>query len=445
MEKILIVDDEKSILNSLEKILTDEGYSVKVCESGEEAINLVKSESFDVIFLDIWLKGMDGVETLKILKENKFEGEVIIISGHGTIELAVKTTKLGAFSFIEKPLSIEKILVTLKNAIEKIKLKRENRELKNKIFEKDELIGNSVPIKALKREIEIVAPTDSRVLIYGENGTGKELVARLIHRKSLRSNKPFVEINCAAIPDELIESELFGYKKGAFTGATNDKPGKFELANYGTLFLDEIGDMSIKTQAKLLRVLEEEKIEPLGGTKQIEINTRIISATNKNLMEEIEKGNFREDLFYRLNVIPIEIVPLRERKEDIPLLVKYFLSKLEIKYKKGKMEFSDNAIEKLMDYSWPGNVRELKNVVERTYLMAQSEIIKGEDIFLNTKQNGEKISSFLEAKQKFERDFIKNKLKENNYNVAITAKKLKIDKSSLYKKIKNLGIKLPEK
>ncbi len=444
MARILVVDDEKSILNSLSKVLTDEGYDVVTCESGEEAINYVKNKQFEVIFLDIWLKGMDGVETLKLLKENNFEGEVIIISGHGTIELAVNTVKLGAFSFIEKPLSIEKVLVTLKNALEKINLSKENSELKSLIFSKDELIGNSVPIKALKKEIEIVAPTDSRVLIFGENGTGKELVARLIHRKSLRKNKPFVEVNCAAIPDELIESELFGYKKGAFTGATDDKPGKFELANFGTLFLDEIGDMSLKTQAKLLRVLEEEKIEPLGSTKSININTRIISATNKNLMKEIEAGNFREDLFYRLNVIPIEIVPLRERKEDIPLLINYFLSKLEIKYKKGKKEFSQNAMDKLFFYNWPGNVRELKNVVERAYLMTTSEIIREDDISLNVSKKLED-TSFLKAKQSFERDFIEKKLRENNYNIPLTAKKLQMDKSSLYKKIKTLNIKLPEK
>ncbi len=444
MAKILIVDDEKSILNSLYNVLTDEGYDVITCESGEEAINYVKNDKFEVIFLDIWLKGMDGVETLKILRENNFEGEVIIISGHGTIELAVNTIKLGAFSFLEKPLSIEKVLVTLKNALEKLNLKKENRELKSLIFKKDELIGESVPIKALKKEIEIIGPTDSRILIFGENGTGKELVARLIHRKSLRNDKPFVEVNCAAIPDELIESELFGYKKGAFTGATEDKPGKFELANDGTLFLDEIGDMSIKTQAKLLRVLEEEKIEPLGSTKSIHINTRIISATNKNLMKEIENGNFREDLFYRLNVIPIEIVPLRERKEDIPLLVKYFLSKLELKYKKGKKEFSSEAMDKLLSYDWPGNVRELKNVVERTYLMTESDVIFGDKIFLGPTKNNKNMS-FLKARQDFEKEFIEKKLKENNYNIPLTAKKLQIDKSSLYKKIKNLDIKIPEK
>ncbi len=448
--KVLIIDDEQYILDSLKDALEDEGYIVLTSLSGYEGIKIIETENPDVVLLDIWLKDIDGVEILKRVKSAYENLPIIMISGHGTIETAVQCTKLKAFDFIEKPLNLEKVLITIKNAIEFKKIKEENVYLK-KSFLKDEIIlGNSEPIKRLLEDIEKIAPTDSWVLITGENGTGKELVAKLIHKKSKRKDKPFIDVNCAAIPEELIESELFGHEKGSFTGATEQKKGKFDLANKGTLFLDEIGDMSLKTQAKILRILQEQKFERVGGTEVIEVDVRVIAATNKNLEEEIKKGNFREDLYYRLNVVPIYVPPLRERREDIPVLAKYFLNKFSYE-KDGKNRFlSKEAINILQNYHWPGNVRELKNLMERIVILVEKEEITEYDILKYIRpQNGkindfEKIiggfSSLSEAVKFFEKVFIEKKIKEFNGNITKTAEAIGMTRRNLYRKIKSLGI-----
>ncbi|MFQ6083065.1 MAG: sigma-54-dependent transcriptional regulator [Candidatus Aminicenantia bacterium] len=448
-DKILIIDDEIGVRTSLSGILEDEGYYVKAVENGEEGLDLLRRENYDLVLLDIWLPGQDGIEILKKIKENGENIVVVMISGHGTIETAVRSTKLGAYDFLEKPLSLEKVHLTVKNALKHKKLEEENIQLKEKIKSRYVLIGESPPIKKLREEIRIAAPTNGRVLIYGENGTGKELVARLIHEQSLRKEKRFMEINCAAIPDDLIESELFGYVKGAFTNAFKDKKGKLFLADGGTLFLDEIGDMSLRIQAKLLRVIEEQKFEPLGSTESISIDARIIAATNKDLRKEINAGRFREDLFFRLNVIPFRIPPLRERKEDIPLLVNYFLKYFSVEYRKKLKVITPKAMEVLTDYYWPGNVRELKNMIERLIIMVQDEEIKVSDLPLSiiSPQPEESFRvkqyrSFQEAKEAFEKEFIQRKLWENNWNITKTAHQLQIERSNLYKKIKAFGIEL---
>ncbi len=448
--KILIIDDEQYILDSLKDALEDEGYTVLTSLSGYEGIKIIETENPDVVLLDIWLKDIDGVEILKRVKSVYESLPIIMISGHGTIETAVQCTKLKAFDFIEKPLNLEKVLITIKNAIELKKIKEENVYLK-KSFLKDEIIlGNSDPIKRLLEDIDKIAPTDSWVLITGENGTGKELVAKLIHKKSKRRDKPFIDVNCAAIPEELIESELFGHEKGSFTGATEQKKGKFDLANKGTLFLDEIGDMSLKTQAKILRILQEQKFERVGGTEVIEVDVRVIAATNKNLEEEINKGNFREDLYYRLNVVPIHVPPLRERKEDIPILAKYFLNKFSYE-KDGKNRFlSNGAIDILQNYHWPGNVRELKNLMERIVILVEKEEITEYDILRYIRPQNGKVSDFekiiggfnslSEAVKFFEKLFIEKKIKEFNGNITKTAEAIGMTRRNLYRKIKSLGI-----
>jgi two-component system nitrogen regulation response regulator NtrX len=451
-DKILIIDDELGIRTSLTGVLEDEGYYTKAVESGEEGLELLKKENFDVVLLDIWLPGQDGIEILKKIKEIDENIIVIMISGHGTIETAVQATKLGAYDFLEKPLSSEKVNLTIKNALKHKRLEEENIQLREKFKSRNILIGESESIKRLKEQIKIAAPTNGRVLIYGENGTGKELVARLIHEHSPRRNKRFVEINCAAIPDDLMESELFGYVKGAFTNAFKDKKGKLLLADGGTLFLDEIGDMSLKTQSKLLRVVEEQKFEPLGSTESISIDTRIIAATNKDLRKEIEKGNFREDLFFRINVIPFYIPPLRERKEDIPLLVNYYLEFFSTEYGKKLKKISPSAMKLLVDYKWPGNVRELKNLIERLVIMVPKDIIEPSDLSLTMVAFPSRESliikdygSFQEAKEAFEKEFIQRKLKEHNWNITKTSEELKIERSHLYKKIKAYGIDIKRK
>ncbi len=448
--KVLIIDDEQYILDSLKDALEDEGYTVLTSLSGYEGIKIIETENPDVVLLDIWLKDIDGVEILKRVKSAYENLPIIMISGHGTIETAVQCTKLKAFDFIEKPLNLEKVLITIKNAIEFKKIKEENVYLK-KSFLKDEIIlGNSEPIKRLLEDIEKIAPTDSWVLITGENGTGKELVAKLIHKKSKRKDKPFIDVNCAAIPEELIESELFGHEKGSFTGATEQKKGKFDLANKGTLFLDEIGDMNLKTQAKILRILQEQKFERVGGTEVIEVDVRVIAATNKNLEEEIKKGNFREDLYYRLNVVPIYVPPLRERREDIPVLAKYFLNKFSYE-KDGKNRFlSKEAINILQNYHWPGNVRELKNLMERIVILVEKEEITEYDILKYIRPQNGKINDFekiiggfrslSEAVKFFEKVFIEKKIKEFNGNITKTAEAIGMTRRNLYRKIKNLGI-----
>ncbi|WDN89719.1 two-component system, NtrC family, nitrogen regulation response regulator NtrX [Desulfosarcina sp. BuS5] len=377
---ILIVDDEPSILQSLSGLLSDEGFDVLTASNGYEALKVIDSESPDLVLLDIWMPGIDGIETLKEIKKDNPFIPVIIITGHGTIETAVKATKLGAFDLIEKPLSIDKVIVNINNALNFRRLEEENRFLRKKTIEKFSISGNSPCIEALKKQIMIAAPTDAWIFITGENGTGKELVARTIHQLSSRAAQPMVDVNCAAIPEESIESELFGHEKGAFTGATSKKRGKFELAGNGTIFFDEIGDMSLKTQAKILRVLQEQKIQRVGSSRILSIDVRVIAASNKNLENEIEKGNFREDLYYRLNVIPMEVPPLRDRSHDIPELVGIFLDVCAEQSRTKKKRISNAAIEVLAAYSWPGNVRELKNLVERLVIMTDGDLIDISDI-----------------------------------------------------------------
>jgi len=452
MKKILIIDDEHYILESLKDALEDEGYNVLTADSGYKGINIIERENPDVVLLDIWLQDIDGIEVLKRVKDVRPELPIIMISGHGTIETAVQCTKLNAYDFLEKPLNLEKVLITIKNVLEYKRIKEENLYLKRSILKDEIILGNSPQIRKLLEDIEKIAPTDSWVLITGENGTGKELVAKLIHKKSKRKDKPFIDVNCAAIPDELIESELFGYEKGAFTGAVEQKKGKFDLANKGTLFLDEIGDMSLKTQAKILRILQEQKFERVGGTEVIEVDVRVIAATNKNLEEEIKKGNFREDLYYRLNVVPIHVPPLRSRKEDIPILANFFLNKFSFEKDGKSRKLTDSAIEALKNYHWPGNVRELKNLMERLVILVDKEEIDEQDVLKHLKLEKNlaedidsiinKFSNLNEAVRFFEKKFIETKIKENNGNISKTAKEIGMTRRNLYRKIKSLGIEI---
>ena len=385
---ILIVDDEVSILNSLSSILEDEGYEVSVAKSGIEALKLCAVSPPELMMLDIWMPDMDGLETLRRLRELVPQTQVMMMSGHGSIETAVKAIKLGAYDYIEKPLSLENVTLRVKHALDQHRLEQENRTLRTKVERKFELIGQSPAMRQLKQIIETAGPTNSRVLIGGENGTGKELVARAIHQQSARANRPFVAVNCAAIPETLIESELFGHERGSFSGATTMKRGQFEQADGGTLFLDEIADMSLSTQAKVLRALQEQQFTRVGGTKLIKVDVRVLAASNKDLLKEIEKGTFREDLFYRLNVVPIVVPTLRDRREDIPLLVKHFLhvhaeeQGLKIK------QVSPEAMDVFIQYEWPGNIRELENTVERAVLMADTDIIEPKDLTLATADGG---------------------------------------------------------
>jgi len=447
---VLVVDDEVAILQSLSGILSDEGFEVLTASNGYEALKIIEEESPDLVLLDIWMPGIDGVETLQEIKRTNPFLQVVIISGHGTIETAVKATKLGAYDFIEKPLSIEKVVVTINNALNFRRLEEENRFLRRKTLEKHSITGNSPPIRALKKQIAIAAPTNAWILITGENGTGKELVARTIHQMSHRVDKPLIDVNCAAIPDELIESELFGHEKGAFTSASNRKRGKFEVANSGTIFLDEIGDMSLKTQAKILRILQEQKFERVGGTRTLTVDVRVIAASNKDLEKEIEKGTFRDDLYYRLNVIPIEVPRLRDRADDIPLLVESFLKESSEDGHCVLKTMTPAAIEHLKVYHWPGNVRELKNLVERLAIMTESEVIDENDIPSSYKRTDtmtpdldiRDVDSLKKAKKQFEKAYILRKLSENENNISQTADSIGIERSHLHKKIKSFGLKL---
>jgi len=448
-DTILVVDDEESICQSLKAILSDEGYQVLVAGSGEEAVKIVEEEMPQLVLLDIWLPGMDGLETLKAIKKINPEMLVIIMSGHGTIETAVRATKLGAFDFIEKPLSLDKIIIVVNNAISLIHLNEENALLKQKVSHQYELTGESALITELKEMISIVAPTNAWILIMGENGTGKELVARSIHHLSLRSHKDIVEVNCAAIPEELIESELFGHEKGAFTGATEKKRGKFDLAHEGTIFLDEVADMSLKAQAKILRILQEKKFERVGGNKLIDLDVRVLAATNKDLEEEMKEGRFRHDLYYRLHVIPLVVPPLRERKEDIKPLAERFLLDFTIREGLEPKRLTDDALWLLMKHDWPGNVRELKNIIERLIILTPSDEITAKDIpLLNIKEERDMISgtesvtvdSLKDAKMDFERQFIIKKLEENEGNVSKTAEAIGLERSHLHKKLKSLKV-----
>ncbi|MCX7816790.1 MAG: sigma-54 dependent transcriptional regulator [Syntrophales bacterium] len=449
---ILVVDDEVAICSSLGAILRDEGYDVITATSGEEALKIIDEELPDLVLLDIWLPGMDGIETLKVIREEYPSIRVIMMSGHGTIETAVKATKLGAFDFIEKPLHLDKVILLVKHALDMVHLEEENVFLKSKISQDYEIIGNSPATMELKEAISIIAPTNAWVLIMGENGTGKELVARAIHRMSRRASKPFIEVNCAAIPEELIESELFGHEKGAFTGATQKKRGKFDLAHEGTIFLDEVADMSLKAQAKILRILQEKRFERVGGTKMIHVDVRVIAATNKELEKEMESGRFRQDLYYRLNVIPLHIAPLRERKEDIPPLVHHFLKEFSVKEGLPEKTITSEAMEILMQHSWPGNVRELKNVIERLVIMVPGDVIRGRDIpFLSRGNHYESLENFpynygtlREAKREFEKQFILRKLKEFDGNISKTAEAIGVERSNLHRKIRSYGIEIKE-
>src|SRR5258708_13236662 len=371
MSSILVVDDEPDIRESLRGILEEEGYKVFLAESGEACLEQLKKRACDVVLLDIWLPGMDGMDALERIRQIQPDDapEVVMISGHATIETAVRATKLGAFDFLEKPLSVEKSLIVMKNALDAHRLRRENAEFKRQVQARSVIVGESIPMKALRQQISVMAPTNGRVLIFGESGTGKELAAHAIHAHSLRKDNLFVDVNCAAIPEDWIESELFGHRKGALPSAAGDKEGKFEKADSGTLFLDEVGDMSLKTQSKVLHALDEQRFTRVGDDEPIQVNVRVIAATNKNLEEEISKGNFREDLFYRLNVIPFYVPPLRERKEDIPLLARHFLKEFSATYSRRSREITEDAVDGLMRYSWPGNVRELRNVIERLVIM----------------------------------------------------------------------------
>jgi two-component system, NtrC family, nitrogen regulation response regulator NtrX len=444
---ILIVDDERGVQSSLQGILTDVGFEADCVASGEECLALIARKEYAVVLLDIWLPGMDGLQVLEQLRKAAPDTSVIMISGHASIEAAVRATKLGAFDFVEKPLSLEKTLLVVKNALHQRSLEEENRLLREQVENQYVMIGDSIPMQALRQQIEFAAPTDGRILICGENGTGKELVAHLLHLHSLRRDRPFVEMNCAAIPEELIESELFGHVKGSFTGATEDKEGKFAQADGGTLFLDEVGDMSSKTQAKVLRVLEEQRFTPVGSNTSVRVDVRVIASTNKDLEKEIEAGSFREDLYYRLNVIPFQLPPLRERKEDIQELTHYFLEDFARKYARKPPTFTRKALEILEGYPWPGNVRELRNIMERFIIMTPQQRLDVFDLpeailrrtVLNAAESDGAVS-LQDAREKFERAFILQKLLENKGNVARTAQALEMERSSLYRKMRQLDI-----
>jgi two-component system nitrogen regulation response regulator NtrX len=443
-ESILIVDDERGIRETLSAVLRDEGFHADAVESGEECLKAIARRAYGCVLLDVWLPGISGLETLQQMRDANSDVAVVIISGHGNVETAVRATKLGAFDFIEKPLSIEKTVLTIRNALRQRQLERANAEMSAELKEEYQMVGESVAMRALRKQIAVVAPTDGRVLISGESGAGKELVARAVHAQSRRAAAPFIEVNSAAIPEELIESELFGHVKGAFTGATAAKKGKFELADGATLFLDEVSDMSANVQAKVLRVLEEQRFEPVGSNTPINVDVRVVAATNKRLDEEIEKGTFRSDLFFRLNVIPFEVPPLRERVEDVPLLIDHFNRRFAKAYGKKPKVFDAEAIELMQRYSWPGNVRELRNTIERVVILHQNHRVA----VTNLPAFGEseppassyRFPSFKEASDAYHREFIQRKLDEAEGNVSRAAELMGIDRSHLYRRMRALGI-----
>ena len=444
---VLVVDDEPGIRRSLSGVLEDEGYAVEAVESGEACLAALPGGGHELVLLDIWLPGVDGMEVLARIQEIPFTERpvVVMISGHGSIEAAVKATKLGAFDFLEKPLSIEKVTVVVKNGLAHRSLALENSRLKADTGSRWRIIGNSVPMKALRQQLSLMAGTNGRVLIYGESGTGKELVAHALHALSPRAAEPFVEVNCAAIPEELIESELFGHSKGSFSGALESKLGKFQKADGGTLFLDEVGDMSLRTQSKVLRVLEEQRFEVVGAAESMQVDVRVVAATNKNLEEEIERGNFREDLFYRLNVIPFFVPPLRDRREDIPQLSEHFLREFTTAYGRKPKELTPEAYQLLAEYHWPGNVRELKNLIERIVILNPQVRVDARHIPLNaskrqTDRPMDRFGSLQEVREAAEREYILKKLEETHGNVSRTAELLGLERSNLYRKMKTLGI-----
>src|SRR5512134_511069 len=443
---VLIVDDEAGVRSALSGVLRDEGYVVEAADSGEACLDRVARAPYDVIVLDIWLPGMDGLATLARLRERRVDAPVVMISGHGNIESAVRAIKMGAFDFVEKPLSLEKTVLVVGNAVRQRHLEAENRALRARVDRRLTMIGESREMAQLREQIAMAAPTNGRVLIFGENGTGKELVARSIHALSRRRNGPFVEVNCAAIPEELIESELFGHVKGSFTGALADRRGKFEMAGGGTLFLDEIGDMSLKTQAKVLRALQEQVVEPVGGTTSVRVDVRVLAATNKDLPAEIRAGRFREDLYFRLNVIPIFVPPLRDRESDIPLLAEHFMAELATEYGRRPKRFDVGAATGLRSYRWPGNVRELRNVIERLMIMVPGDTITLADLsFLDGAAAAVAsvpghVVPLHEARDQFERDYILRTLAAQQGNISRTAEVLGVERSNLYRKMRGFGI-----
>jgi two-component system nitrogen regulation response regulator NtrX len=449
MPSILVVDDEPGVRSSLSGVLRDEGFEVDTAATGEECLERAARASFDAIVLDVWLPGIDGIATLQRLRERKIDAQVVIISGHGNIESAVKAIKMGAFDFVEKPLSLEKTVLVVRNALRQRDLEVENRALRARVDRQHVMVGESFAMRHLREQVAKAAPTNGRVLIYGENGTGKELVARTIHQDSRRRHGPFVEVNCAAIPEELIESELFGHAKGAFTGAVADKPGRFEQANTGTIFLDEIGDMSLKTQAKVLRVLQEQVMERVGGTQRIRVDVRVLAATNKELPAEIRAGRFRDDLYFRLNVIPIFVPPLRDRHDDIPLLADHFMALMAAEYGRRPKRLASEAAARLQHYHWPGNVRELRNVIERLMIMVVGDTITAQDLaFLGhdgvtaapPASAADASLPLAEARERFERDYILQALAAQQGNISRTADVLGVERSNLYKKMRAFGI-----
>jgi two-component system nitrogen regulation response regulator NtrX len=446
--RILIVDDEPGVRSALSGVLRDEGYEVDAVGSGEECLDRAARHAPDVIVLDVWLPGIDGLATLGRLRDRQVDAQVVIISGHGNIESAVRAIKLGAFDFVEKPLSLEKTVLVVRNALRQRQLEAENRDLRARVDRRLTMIGDSHAMAQLREQIAMAAPTNGRVLVFGENGTGKELVARTVHALSRRHAGPFIEVNCAAIPEELIESELFGHMRGAFTGAVSDRRGKFEAADGGTIFLDEIGDMSLKTQAKVLRVLQEQVVEPVGSTQRIKVDVRVIAATNKDLPAAIKAGEFREDLYFRLAVIPIFVPALRDRQADIPALADYFMAGFAREYGRRPKAFSHDATALLQRYGWPGNVRELRNLIERLVIMAPGETITAADLaFLDpAPSDGEAGTatpptlSLHEARDRFERDYILRALGVHNGNISRTADALGVERSNLYRKMRAFGI-----
>ncbi|MBI2619649.1 MAG: sigma-54-dependent Fis family transcriptional regulator [Ignavibacteriales bacterium] len=447
MKTILVVDDEKSIRDSIKMILEYEGYAIQFAENGQQALQKLGAEIVDAVLLDVKMAGMDGLEVLQKVKEKKSEMPVIMISGHGTIETAVEATKLGAFDFLSKPLDRDKLIITVRNALQQARLVDENRKLQESVEGKWQILGESRKIRDVLSMIERVAPTDARVLITGENGTGKELVARAIHRFSKRSAKPFVEVNCAAIPAELIESELFGHEKGSFTGATAQRIGKFEQADGGTLFLDEIGDMSPSAQAKVLRALEEARIERVGGTKLIPVDVRVIAATNKNIEASIRNGEFRDDLYHRLKVIPIAVPPLRERREDVPILVKAFVDDVCGRNGMATKTVPEETMKYLEQREWPGNIRELRNAIERLVILSPGTTVDASLLEPSTAsvgvETGDLLASggtFQEFKERSEAAFIKRQLDRHRWNISKTAEALDIQRSHLYTKMKRYGL-----
>ncbi len=448
MSKLMIIDDEINIIKTLRSILEDEGYDIVSGGSGSEAFSILEGGDIDLAILDIWLPDIDGIDLLQKIKETRADLAVIMISGHGSIDIAVTSTKMGAFDFIVKPPSMERVITSVKNALEQTRLKKENLKLKRKSYGEDDMIGSSPKIMEIREIIEKAAKTNARVFITGESGTGKELIARAIYQNSNRSEMPFVKVNCAAIPDDLIESELFGHEMGAFTGAINRRKGKFEVANKGTIFLDEVCDMSLSVQAKVLRVLQEQQFERVGGNEEVNVDVRVIAATNIDIRKAIEENKFREDLYFRLNVIPILAPSLADRAEDLPFLVEYFMNKFSVEHGIGLKDIDEPGMNFLVSYGWPGNVRELKNIIERLLIMVPREVITGADIkkYIESYDYddimGKEISSLKNARQDFEKNYIITVLRKNDRNITQASKDLGIERTNLHRKIKLYNIDL---